>query len=250
MATNNIKQSLMKLGLSETESRVYLAMLKLGADTIQHIAREAKISRTAAYEIISALEKKGLASTFTQGKRKNFVAEDPEKLESYFEQRIRDVQTELSSFSRILPEIRLMQGGGDKPRVRYYKGEEGIRAIFRDLDIMHPKELLEFANVDAVYALVDPKLLLEVRQEYDYKHIETKVLYRGSIRNVSPGVEYRKLASDALDFQGDVWIYGNRIAFIHFVGKIEVVIVDNQLFADTMRAMFMAAWTFAANDKK
>lgn len=249
MPTNNIKQSLVKLGLTETEARVYLAMLKLGPDTIQHIAREAKISRTAAYEIISALEKKGLASSFVQGKRKNFVVEEPEKLEGYFEGKIKEAQLELGTLTRILPEIRLLQGGADKPRVRFYKGQEGIHAIFRDLAMVQPKELFECTNVDAVYAMIDPKMLMEVRGEYDYDHIKTRVLYRGELRNPSAKVEYRELTRD-LDFQGDVWIYSNRIAFIHYVGKIEVVIVDNQLFADTMRAIFMEAWECAKVNKK
>lgn len=250
MATNKIKDTLIKLGLTETEARVYLAMLKLGADTVQHIARDAKISRTAAYEIISGLEKKGLASSFTQGKRKNFVVEEPEKLEGYFENRIKDAQLELGSLSRILPELRLLQGGADKPRVRFYKGIEGISAIFRDLAMVQPKELHEFTNIDAVYAMVDPKVLMEIRSEYDYEHVKTHVLHRGKLRNPSLRVEYRELSNDISDFQGDVWIYGNRIAFIHFVGKIEVVIVDSQLFADTMRAMFAAAWTCSIDSVK
>lgn len=250
MPTNSITNSLIKLGLTDTEARVYLAMLKLGPDTVQHIAREARISRTAAYEIISGLEKKGLASSFTQGKRKKMVVEEPEKLEGYFESRIKDAQLELTTLNRILPELRLLQGGGDKPRVRFYKGVEGIRAIFRDLAMVQPDELYEFTNIDAVYAMVDPKLLAEVRSEYDYNSVKTRVLHRGELRNPSAKVEYRELSSEILDFQGDVWIYGNRIAFIHFVGKIEVVIIDNQMFADTMRAMFNAAWMEAKVTKK
>ncbi len=241
MATNNIKQSLMKLGLSETESRVYLAMLKLGADTIQHIAREAKISRTAAYEIISALEKKGLASTFIQGKRKNFVAEDPDKLESYFEQRIRDVQTELGSFHRVLPEIRLLQGGTDKPRVRYYKGEEAVHALFRDVASVEPKEVLEFCNVDAVYNMLEKNKLNSERQQIDYKKIHFRSLHQGKARNPASDADLQEL-KDAMPFEGDVWVYGNRVAFTHFAGKIEVIIIDNQIFADTIQALFMTAW--------
>lgn len=238
----NVKTVLTRLGLTETEARVYLAMLKLGSDTVQHIAREAHISRTAAYEIISLLQKKGLASTYTQGKRKHFVAEDPEKLAGYFEQRIRDVQLELGSLHRIVPELRLLQGGGDKPRVRFYQGDEAVRALFRDLAVSEAKELLEFTNIDAVYNTVDPKVLMEARRAADFDRIKTKVLHRGVLRNPSPKVEYCELKKNVLDFVGDVWVYGNRIAFVQFIKQVEVVIIDNQLFADTMRAMFMAVW--------
>lgn len=241
MAVNNVKSTLVKLGLSETETNVYLAMLKLGADTVQHIAREARISRTAAYEIISALEKKGLASTFTQGKRKHFVAEDPEKLEGYFSARLQDTERELRAFSRVLPEMRLLQNGGDKPRVRFYKGDEAVHALFRDVAMVEPKDLYEICNVDVVYGAIDTGKLLVEREQIDYNKIHFHVLHRGKARNPAPNAELREL-TDGLDFAGDVWIYGNRIAFTHFSGKIEVVIIDNQIFADTLRAMFMAVW--------
>lgn len=247
-----IKNVLTRLGLTETEARVYLGMLKLGPDTVQHIAREAHISRTAAYEIISGLQKKGLASTFTQGKRKNFVAEDPEKLEGYFEQRIRDVQLELGSLRRIVPELRMLQGGvSDRPRVRFYKGDEAVRAIYRDLALVSPDELLEYTNIDAVYATVDPKVLAEARASVDYERLKVKVLHLGSLRNPSPKIEYKQMENeDVLEFDGDVWIYGNRIALIHFMGNVEVVIIDNHIFAATLRSMFYAAWNRAGIKKK
>lgn len=242
MAVNNVKSTLVKLGLSETETNVYLAMLKLGADTVQHIAREARISRTAAYEIISALEKKGLASTFIQGKRKHFVAEDPEKLEGYFSARLQDTERELRAFSRVLPEMRLLQGGGDKPRVRFYKGQEGVRALFRDLAAVEPKEVLEYTNVDAVYQALDDKILKQEQTHIDYDKIKTRVLFKGKRRSNSPKVEHRELKDDVLGFEGNIWIYGNRVSFTHFNSKVEVVIIDNQIFADTLRSMFMAVW--------
>lgn len=238
---NKIKVALTKLGLTETESRVYLAMLKLGADTVQHIAREAHISRTAAYEIISELQQKGLASTFTEGKRKNFVAEDPDKLEGYFETRIQDIQNELGTLRRILPEMRLLQGGTDRPRVRFYQGTEAVNALFRDVTMVQPKELLEVSNLDAVYRAVDEKLLSTNQDTIDFDKIKTRILVRGTPRKVGPKVPLRRLPDD-WEFEGDIWIYGNRVAFVHFYRKIEVVILDNQIFADTMRALFLTAW--------
>lgn len=238
---HDIKGVLTKLGLTETESRVYLAMLKLGADTVQHIAREARISRTAAYEIISGLQKKSLASTFTQGKRKLFVAEDPEKLEGYFESRIKDITLELSALRRVLPELRLLQGNQDKPRVRFYTGEEGVRALFRDMAMVQPKELYEVSNVDAVYAAIDAKLLTAEQGKIDYSKMKTRVLYKGTLRRKETHAHLKQM-TDKFPFEGDIWIYGNRVAFVHFYRKIEVVIIDNQIFADTMRAVFMTAW--------
>ncbi|MDQ5952548.1 MAG: HTH-type transcriptional regulator, sugar sensing transcriptional regulator [Patescibacteria group bacterium] len=238
----DIKQILTKLGLTESEAKVYLSMLKLGEHGVQQIARESKISRTAAYEIVSALQKKGLVSEITRGKKNVFAAEDPEKLEAYFEQRIKDIHTELDTLRRVTPELRVMQGGGDKSRVRFFTGEEGLKALYRDVELVAPRELLEISNIDAVYQFLDAKLLDSARQVINYDRTRVKMLHRGEPRKHSKGVQLRRIGADAGEYQGDIWIYANRIAYINFVTRLEVVIVDNQIFSDTMRALFMTAW--------
>jgi predicted transcriptional regulator len=241
----DIRQTLIKLGLTESEAKVYLAMLKLGEHGMQNIAREAKISRTAAYEIVSTLQKKGLVSEITRGKKTVFAAEDPEKLNAYFEQRIKDIHTELDTLRRITPELRVMQGGGDKSRVRFFTGKEGLQALFRDVELVAPRDLYELSNIDAVYESLDANLLTRARSVIDYDRTKVKMLYKGSPRQHSRNVEMRYHPQAAGDFQGDIWIYANRLAFINFTSRLEVVIIDNQVFSDTLRAMFLAAWNSA-----
>ncbi|MDP2631545.1 MAG: helix-turn-helix domain-containing protein [Candidatus Uhrbacteria bacterium] len=244
MSVSKIKTVLIELGLSETESRVYLTMLELGSSSVQVIAKKAAVSRTAAYDIIATLQKKGLASTFEKGKKTLYTAEDPEKLDKYFKNRLDGMRGQLGALKQMVPELRVIQAG-DRPRVRYFEGEEGILALFRDTQIVKAKELLEFANIDVVYSALDEKLLLALRSAEEYKKIPIKMLYTGELRNPNSKTAYRKLKDPVLDFEGDIWIYSNRIAFIKFLGDIEVVIVESQIFSNTMRALFMATWNSA-----
>ncbi|MFH1631808.1 MAG: helix-turn-helix domain-containing protein [bacterium] len=244
MSLPQIKNILIELGLSETESKVYLAMLELGPSSVQEIAKKSGVSRTAAYDIISSLQKKGLASTFDKGKKTFYSAEDPEKLDDYFKARMGNMKSQLGSLKRMVPELRVMQGG-DRPRVRYYEGDEGILALFRDLQNVKAKELLEVVNVDVVYSVVDEKLLLALRSAEAYKKIPIKILMKGEVRNPNPMVTARKLKDSLGDFEGDIWIYADRIAFIRFLGNIEVVIIESDVFAQTARVLFMAAWNEA-----
>ncbi len=247
MSINNVNEKLTKLGLTESEVKIYMAMLKIGASTVQAIAKEARLSRTAVYQILAVLENKGLVSTFHQKKKKLMVAEDPEKLEGYFSQYIGNMQNELHGLSRIIPELRAIQSGDMKPRVRFYRGTEAVRALFRDLAAVNPDELLEITNVDAVYSGIDSKILLEERAKFANSPMKVKVLRRGSPHAPSDKAEYRDIPHKTLNFQGDIWIYGDRLAFTHFVNDIETVIIDNILFADTMRALFLVIWGCAAD---
>lgn len=247
MTGSQISNKLTSLGLTESESKVYLAMLKLGPNTVQNIAKASGLSRTATYQVISSLETKGLVSTFTEKKRKLFAAEDPENLERYFSQHVQEMQGILSSFNHFIPELRALHTDRQEPRVRMYRGNESIRALFRDLAAVNPPELLEITNVDAVYSAVDPQILLEERERFAKSDIKVKVLQRGAARALSDKAEYRDFPHKTLNFQGDIWIYGNRIAFTHFLNTIETVIIDNAVFADTMRAIFLVVWHCSDN---
>ena len=90
------------LGLSPTETRVYLASLKLGPTSVQEVAKAAKLSRTASYDVIAQLQERGLMSTFERGKKKYFSAEEPERAISYFRGRMHELEEKIETFTRSL----------------------------------------------------------------------------------------------------------------------------------------------------
>ena len=245
----NIQKTLTELGLTDTETRVYLSMLELGADSVQNIAKGAKISRTAAYEIIKALQAKGLASTFEKGKKTFFSAEDPDKLGDYFRNRVDRMKVQLGSLDRLLPELRVLKGG-DAARVRFYTGKEGVRALFRDVGTVKAKEILEVTNADIAYNYLTEDLVQDLRKMEEFKHLHVKSLYQGSVHNPNPNAELREMNGEFGAVEGNIWIYGERIAFVNLLGEIEVVIIENKVFSQVLKAIFHAAWAGAKPYKK
>lgn len=69
--------TLIKLGLSEKEAKVYLAALELAQDSAQNIAKKAGVNRPTTYVILEKLMKLGLANTLEENKKTLFVAESP-----------------------------------------------------------------------------------------------------------------------------------------------------------------------------
>ncbi len=244
MPSKDIKDVLTDLGLSETGARMYLAMLHLGPESVQNIAKRAEVSRTAAYDLIEGLQKKGLVSTFQKGKKTMFSAEDPGQLESYFKTRIETMKGKLGTLNRMVPELRVMHGS-DRPRVRFYQGEEGVRALFRDVESLDVDEMLELADDDAVYGALDERLLLELRERAGFKKVKIRSLGRREPRNTNKRSEVRILQTEHKDFHGNIWIYRNRVAFVSLHGDIEVVVIENDIFAGTMRVLFEQAWEAA-----
>jgi len=138
--------------------------------------------------------------------------------------------------------------GGERPIVRFFEGREALYALFTDLVSTHPQELLELANIDTVYDGLDQNVLLDARKALDESRVKIKMLHRGEIRNPRKGAEYCRLLPEFGDFNGEIWIYENRVAFVEFVGKMVMVIIESRTFADMGRVLFNAAWAVCRAD--
>lgn len=247
MALNPLKL-FTSLGLSATESKVYLANLKLGPTSVQEIAKQAKMSRTTAYDAIASLQDQGLIATFERGKKKFYAAEDPESVKSHFKKQIAEMENNFDTLSRSMNELKMM-AGGERPAVRFYEGNDAIYAMFNDVAKVAPKLVLEVTNVDDVYHHLDNKVLLDARKALSVA-TKFKMLHRGELRNPREGSEYCELPEKYGDFHGDIWIYGNRIAFVTFIGKMMTVIIENEQFAQMATMMFDGLWGHCQLEQK
>lgn len=233
-------KALTDLGLTSSETKVYMTGLKTGPTSIQELAKKAKLSRTATYEIVAALQSKGLFSSFERGKKKFFAAESPESAVSHFKGYIAKLGDQLTRFEKALPELALLVGG-EKPTVRIFEGDDAVFAVFRDANTVRPTELRELTNLEDVQNL-DPALMAEAKKLLNDGSCKFKILHKGEVVQARPGREVCRLPDEFGAFHGDLWVYGNRVVFLTFVGKVTTVIIESQVFADMARILFDAAW--------
>jgi sugar-specific transcriptional regulator TrmB len=140
--------TLKKIGLEETEAKVYLALLQIGTAGASEIARQAGVSRTLCYHGLEKLGWFGLVDrTHRRGKIARFTAVSPKYLVQYvkdkkrvWEKREQDIQNEL-------PKLLDLYKVADKPSVRFQEGVEGMKSIYWEtlesketiLGILNPK---------------------------------------------------------------------------------------------------------------
>jgi len=58
--SNSVQEILLKLGLTQNESKVYLYLTKNGSKKAKEIAQNQKIPRTQTYHLLTALQNKGI----------------------------------------------------------------------------------------------------------------------------------------------------------------------------------------------
>ncbi len=98
-----LKSSLELLGLSEYESRAYMALVAYGYGDAEFIAKMARIPRTSSYKALSGLEKKGFVMS-TEGRPRVYRPISPEKLKERFVNQIEETFDKLAFLREIVSE--------------------------------------------------------------------------------------------------------------------------------------------------
>jgi sugar-specific transcriptional regulator TrmB len=120
---------LQQLGLTRNESRVYLALLKLGSATAVEITKLSHVHRVNVYDTLERLREKGLISTIFQGKKRIYEAANPRQL-------LKLVNEKQELIQQILPQLDLeFRAEKEKQQVHHFFGPEGVlQAYYMMLD--------------------------------------------------------------------------------------------------------------------
>ncbi len=242
------EQSLKNLDLSEKEAVVYLASLELGLTTIQEIAGKSQISRSTTYQVIESLMKKGLMSALTKGKKKYFSADVPERLMTLIDIKERELEKRKKELKAILPELKeLARLSGERPKIKFYNGKQGIRRIQEDIGrTKNLGSIEEFVPLDDAYQLFQahPR---DHRHEMGKKiKVPERMIYtskKGEILPQKKGpIETLFIPIEKFPFHTEITIYAYKVALVSFGRKQIGVVLESEDIANTLRCMFDLLW--------
>ncbi len=242
------KQVLKNYGLTDEETRLYLAGLKLGEAPLARIAKEAGIKRSSAYLIAKNLEEKGLMGNFKLANGLRFVASSPSLLTE-------QAKKKLAEINEIVPELKAMQKNSRfNPKITVYEGKEGYIAIANE-------SLKTNGTIRCVGSL--KKIYEIVGQEYDQKYyipervknnIKIKNLYfKEEVieffpvdiftpeRNIKELREIKFLPKD-FHHPAFVLIYQNTVAIFTSKKELTAVKIESEEIAKSEKEKFGLIW--------
>ncbi|MBU0628821.1 MAG: hypothetical protein KKC75_06535 [Nanoarchaeota archaeon] len=139
--------SLRNIGLTDSEIKVYLALLDLGSTTKGPIVDKSKVASSKIYELLEKLTQKGLVSTIIRSGVKYFESAPPKRLLDYIKEKEENLKQQEDQLQKLLPELELkrsMAGIGSETQV--FKGMKGAKTSFDDI-------LNELKKGDGYYVL-------------------------------------------------------------------------------------------------
>ena len=172
-----------KIGLTDNESRVYLASLQLGPAKVAQLSRVSDVKRTTIYPVVESLHRKGLIFEKEVGLKKIFVAENPDRLENILEERNRELK-------ELFPEFKALYNlEGNQSIIKYYDTVDGLRNVYREL-------LSELKNGDNYYVIGDPERYstsdVEFFKDFIKKRIRINLNAKMLLTHSPLALEYKK----------------------------------------------------------
>ncbi len=249
------KNQLIALGFNNKEAGVYLALLELGPSTTTEISRKAGINRTTGYDILESLITDGLVNPIGETKVQKFVAENPDKVIIYLENKIRENQERLNQAYNLLPELFSIYNEKEKPKVKYYEGVEGLKKALEDTLSKNNIEILATGGAQDMFEAVGEKY----SDEYFKRRVEKNISIRGiasddlgTMRVIKKNKEELReiliVPDNKFHFSVETNIYNNKVLNISWKEKFAVVI-ESQEITDAQKKVFELAWVGAKNFK-
>ncbi len=243
----SIEPALSRMGLNAKETTTYLALLKLGPSPVRAIATSTGINRGTSYEVLRRLITLGLVSYFHKTRHQYFVAEHPEKLLALIELRGRELEQTKKMVADVLPLLTKPEGkSGATPRVRFFEGHSGIRAMLEDvLTTMRHAQTKEYH----VYSSADVREHLYLSfHDFSKKRvrfgIRVKTISIGSGGKLS-GLDERRWLSASEHAPTYQIIYSGKIVMISLNAQGDPVgaMIEDPFGAETQRIIFKQLWS-------
>ena len=242
---------LKEIGLTESEIKVYLALLKLGQTTAGKIVDEAKVTRSKIYDILERLKDKGLVGYIIKESTKYFSATNPNNILRYLEEKEKKIQEEKDSIKKILPELLNQQKLSQKDKdAEVYIGINRMKNAFNVL-------VEEFESKEPYYVFGAGKgenveqiqiFFSQLHLKRKEKKVKSFIIFNESSRSLFEEQEKSKLVEVRYIKQSTptaINVYKDYTIMAILTKEPITLLIKNKETADSFREYFKLMWKIA-----
>jgi len=228
---------LREIGLSDGESKVYSALVKLSSSPVSKIQDETRLHRTAIYYFLKNLINKGLVNYIIRNKIRYYRATEPSKLLEYIKEKEDYVK-------QIIPSLNdLAKTKKQELRVEVYEGKQGVRTFMNDR-LNFKGELLGFGIEDGKWKKEFPILMERYVKIAEKKGLIDKVLTKEKAFTYNSKMVKYKFIPKELFNPTPTMVYKNKVAIIIWE-PLSLILIESKDLADSYKKYFEMLWMIA-----
>lgn len=247
-----IRPLLARAGLDDREVEVYLAILSLKSAKATQVAKVAKQSRSHTYLMLRSLERRGLVSEVIRGDVLHFIAEQPQRLVSYLEDKkkeIGDVQRLVEGAMPLLSSLTKPMPG--QPRVTTLHGIDGMKQVYRDV---FAGEFSCFFNAEMMFKTFGQNVItmlfgdeLQLRGRELFVDNAAAKRYLKEIP-LDEGYDIHLLPKH-IEFHSEFVIAGDTVALFAYDDDLTIIRIENRNIAQAFQSWFDYLWSVSRSVK-
>lgn len=245
-----IQSSLKKIGLTDTESAIYLTGLAHSSVGVSELMKQTRINRTTIYHALDTLAQKGLVAKKNIGQKMVFSMSKPENIQNLLNEKIESLKQQSEEIKKILPLLRQKKESPEnKINVFHYEGIEGVKLAVEEAmycksghwDIIAPVKnfFSEFSKEYAKYFVETRKRRgLTARSLWEesptHKFLTPTQLNERNPR-ILPKVMHGK-------FKSVICLFDDKVEIISSVNELSAIIIQSRELHETLFAIFEGLW--------
>ena len=244
---------LRKIGLTESEIKVYLALIRLGTSQKGGLIKESKIAPSKIYEIVDKLIDKGLCSTIVKNGVKHFMGAPPVRIRNYLYKKQEEILQEEKELEKALPKLQSYYDNiPESVKVEVFMGWRGMETVYVTLLEMAKKNE-EVHIIGAGTGKEEKKLELfytKYGREAFKKGLKIKIIFNESARKYIEKIEknLKKTYNKRFLFDytpTEISIFRNMTAIILRRDEPLAILIKDRETADSFRKYFEELWNIS-----
>ncbi|HYD93281.1 MAG TPA: helix-turn-helix domain-containing protein [Candidatus Paceibacterota bacterium] len=247
----NLQSSLEALGLTTTESRIYLAGLKNGPLTAQELARETLIKRPTVYHALSTLSQKGLVAERKENGKIRFSMASPDHLRETVRNEREELKKREAGIDALIPLLSELSpsAAGKQVEAAQYDGIEGVKAVIDEALYCRSRAWDIIAPVDNFLRDFDPAYAAYYLKTRKQRGIVSRTLWERKDSDRRLSAEDQELrnprfmpASMEGKFKSMLILFDDKVAIISSFKKPSAVLITSKEAHAMLTALFSALW--------
>lgn len=259
---SNLTAVLHELSLSDKETAIYLALLRLGGAPASVLAKQTDMPRPTARFICEQLVSKNLIQGIQKGNVVIYSIDSPERLSNLIDQQEQALSKRKKDLNQIMDSLKTMRNPQTIiPKIAYYEGATSIPHCHQDIlsQLTPNTEIITFAKVLTRETQYEP--IQKQIESFLQQCVEKKVSTRAILIDSPEARAYKKrdaelmsntriMKLDGFDFPGgELLIYGDKAwSLSGDLNQIFGFRIESEFITKLYRGIFEIAWTQAEDN--
>lgn len=228
-------------GLTVTEEKVYLNLLKLGSSTASEIIKKTQLHRTTVYDVLNRLIEKGFVSFVIQNKIKYYSSVNPSKfLDIASEEKKKSEEKQLLA-KNIVEKIKLIK---EEPKAKsiaqIFVGIKGQKTIMNDI-LEEGGDFIEF-GAEGKFEDVLPEYTKQWAKKRTEKNIKAKIIATEGSSVSKWKMNKIKLIPKEYQSPASTIVYGNKVAIFIQEEPITIILIESRKLSQSYKNYFDLLW--------